>query len=478
MVDRQTPAPIKAGKASDLKAVDRTLSAAQVDVDFSSTPDRRAQARQIVATGNAAIDIRNTYIKSPSEDSSVRADRLSAVLRGGTILTSLKGVGNARLTQLNSRGVTQTSSSDMLLMKFASPSVKGKPALAGTGEGTELQSSEQKGNVVLVQKSGNKQDAHPDFTARAQRVDYDAAAQMIRLTGNPTVSDSNEDLVATEIEVNRSTGNATAVGAVQVTFSNNLATGKGSGPQDLSLGGSEPVHLVATRAVLDRTKDLSTFYGSKGEKAKIWQGADSISAPVLEMSRLRRTLYAHGGTGDAVDGIFVGSAKDATRKAASAGTKSRNPVVRISSNTLLYSDAEQKASFRGGVVAEDPSGSMRSDAMDVFFSNGGGTKVSTASQGRAVGTTAQRAGGRVERMVAQGHVRIELPGRRASGQELTYTIQQGQFVLAGGESEPSRLVDEVHGTVTGASLIFNDRDDSVVVSGGPSRAVTETRTAK
>jgi lipopolysaccharide export system protein LptA len=478
MDDRLIPPGSKSEKASDLKTIDRTLHAAQVDIDFSSAPDRRAQAQQVVATGNAAMDIHNTYVKSPPQDTSVRADRLLAILHGGSALTSLRGVGNARLMQLNSRGVTQTSSSDTLLMKFAPPSAKEKHARAGVEEGTGLQSSELQGNVVLVQKNGDKQDAKLGFTARAQRADYDAASQMVHLTGNPTVYDSNEDLAATEIEVNRSTGNAIAVGAVQVTLSNKPGTGKGSGPQGFGLGGSEPVHLVAARANLDRAKNLSLFYGSGAEKAKIWQGADYITAPILEISRLRQTLYAHGGTGAAVDAAFVSSADNTTRKVVPAEMKDRNPVVRISSNTLLYSDAEQKAVFRGGVVAEDASGSMRSDAMDVFFSSGRGAKLSVASQGRVTAPPMQRSGRQLERMVAQGHVRIELPGRLATGQELTYTIQQGRFVLVGNESEPPRLVDEVHGTVTGASLIFNDRDDSVFVSGGSSRAVTETRTAK
>jgi lipopolysaccharide export system protein LptA len=65
-----------------------------------------------------------------------------------------------------------------------------------------------------------------------------------------------------------------------------------------------------------------------------------------------------------------------------------------------------------------------------------------------------------------------------TGSELVYTAQDGKFVLSGTSASPPHLVDQQRGTVTGASLIFNDRDDSVIVSGGSSKAVTQTRTPK
>ena len=73
---------------------------------------------------------------------------------------------------------------------------------------------------------------------------------------------------------------------------------------------------------------------------------------------------------------------------------------------------------------------------------------------------------------------LEQPGRKGTGEELTYTAEDGKFVLTGTSAAPPRLTDQVRGTVTGTALIFNDRDDSVMVSGGASKAVTQTRVAK
>ena len=84
----------------------------------------------------------------------------------------------------------------------------------------------------------------------------------------------------------------------------------------------------------------------------------------------------------------------------------------------------------------------------------------------------------VSKIVARGAVQLEQPGRKGTGAELTYTAADGKFVLTGSSVAPPRLSDQVRGVVTGNALIFNDRDDSVVVSGGTSNAVTQTRVAR
>jgi lipopolysaccharide export system protein LptA len=84
----------------------------------------------------------------------------------------------------------------------------------------------------------------------------------------------------------------------------------------------------------------------------------------------------------------------------------------------------------------------------------------------------------VSKIVARGDVELQQPDRKGTGEELAYTSADGKFLLTGSSTAPPRLADQVRGTVTGNALIFNDRDDSVVVSGGASKVVTQTRVAK
>jgi len=222
--------------------------------------------------------------------------------------------------------------------------------------------------------------------------------------------------------------------------------------------------VVADRAHLDKPADLTTFYGKDGEPARMWQGSDSVAAPVLELSRAHATLSAHGPVGaTAVNAVFTGSRKDATNKPADQPS-----VVRLQSRTLLYSDNDHKAVFSGAVVAQTSSGQVHSNFMDVYFAPGGGAQTS--------GKTSQ--GYQVSRIVARGAVELQQPGRKGTGEELTYTAADGKFVLTGSSATPPHITDQVRGTVTGNALIFNDRDDSVVVSGGDAKAVTQTRVAK
>ena len=87
-------------------------------------------------------------------------------------------------------------------------------------------------------------------------------------------------------------------------------------------------------------------------------------------------------------------------------------------------------------------------------------------------------GGQVDHVVATGHVDLQEGDRRCTGEKLVYTAEDQKFVLTGTATSMPRVTDPVHGTVTGSSLIFNNRDDSVIVGRGQSATVTDTRTTK
>jgi lipopolysaccharide export system protein LptA len=208
---------------------------------------------------------------------------------------------------------------------------------------------------------------------------------------------------------------------------------------------------------------LTTFYGKPGDAARLWQGSDSIAAPVLELSRAHATLSAHGsGDGAAVTAILT--SQPGSQPNASPA------VVRLRSRTLFYADNDHQATVNGAVVAQTSSGTLHANSMDIYFTRG------AASQ--PAGKTPDQPGSKVEKIVARGAVRLQQPGRTGSGEQLTWTAADSRFVLTGTPGEPPRLSDQARGTVTGTSLIFNDRDDSVIVSGGASKAVTQTRVAR
>jgi lipopolysaccharide export system protein LptA len=484
VVDEEKLPQVNAGttKQNSQDSTTRQMQATKVDIDFKTGPDRRPQADQILAAGGARLNVHTIYSKTPPEDTTVQGDQLFATLVDGETLSSLRGTGHTSLVTLSPNGVTQSSKGDNLLLTFAPSHPAAKPVGSKANSdapapqpAVQLQSAVQLGNVTLVQQGAANPGGQtpPVTTATAQRAAYDAATQVVQLSGSPRLQEASGELSANLIEVSRSSGNADATGGVKATYHQT------NGQQNMAFTGSGPVHVVADHAHLEHATNLTIFFGKIGEPARLWQGSDSVAAPVLELSRPHATLSAHGLAGDAaaVNAVFTGSpsspqaapAANSTTNPARANQPPRAPsVVRLQSRTLFYAENDHKAVFAGAVVAQTSSGLLHAKFMDVYFAPAAGAqppgKPPPSSQ--------------VSKIVARGDVQLLQPGRKGTGEELTYTSADGKFLLTGSSTAPPRLTDQGRGTVTGNALIFNDRDDSVVVSGGASKAVTQTRVAK
>jgi lipopolysaccharide export system protein LptA len=223
-----------------------------------------------------------------------------------------------------------------------------------------------------------------------------------------------------------------------------------------------------------------------------------VDAPVLQFEKKQKRLLAHGeGSGAPMvvhtvlvnGGASASAAKADAAKPMVAGGKAvsggKTDVVRVASRELVYSDEARKAEFTGGVEVESRDGSMRAQQAVVYlkpgqkevaekaFLKGDGAKTSVGSAAGGSGFMS----GSVERMVATGHIEMEQPGRRATGEQVVYTASDGMVVLTGTATVLPKVIDDQRGTVTGTSLRFHSGDDNVVVSnGGESGAGQRVRT--
>jgi lipopolysaccharide export system protein LptA len=144
-------------------------------------------------------------------------------------------------------------------------------------------------------------------------------------------------------------------------------------------------------------------------------------------------------------------------------------VIRVRGGDLKYSEAERKAVMRGGaggVVAEAGSATSTSNQLELLL--------------LPPGNHAARDGGaaQVDRLTASGHVVVSAGGRRGTGERLVYSSQTDEYVLTGTAADPPKMTDAARGTVTGDSLIFNSRDDSVSIEGGGRKTTTVTTAPK
>jgi lipopolysaccharide export system protein LptA len=265
------------------------------------------------------------------------------------------------------------------------------------------------------------------------------------------------------------------------------------------------VHVLAARADLKHDSQIVTFHGVAGTPARLWQGTSQVDAPVLQFEEKQRRLLAHGegqGAPMAVHTVLVsGASSGSSAKADVARTKAapgkliaggKPDVVRVASRELVYSDEARKAEFTGGVEVESRDGSMRGQQVVVYLrpaqtgAAGKGLTQNSATTDEVKTNPVSASGGSgfmagsVERMVVSGHIDMQQPGRRATGEQLVYTASDGLFVLTGTPTVLPKVTDDQRGTVTGTSLRFHSGDDNIVVSNGGEngagqRVRTETR---
>jgi lipopolysaccharide export system protein LptA len=509
----------------------RDLTAAKVEARLAPAGAGRPQLRDVDATGSARLVVVNNGSMASARGmgtTELSADDLKSHLidakegRQPPQLDTVAGHGHTVLHQVKADGTDETSSGDSLDAKFrsrctgrtatkasASPAKTqpvgtaiGSMSHSGTGsaksgEGVDdLWSAVQQGHVSMMRhapaKSRDKVGAKLGRAkedvqrATAERAAYDGDLNRVTLTGGVQFSDADSVLWANQVALDRTTGDAQAVGAIKVNYAGEDSAQAGGGRSTTQ---QEPTHVLAERADLVHATSIATFYG---RPVRLWQGGSQVQAPVIELARQPQRLTARGesqagATQTAQVHTILAiakseapgaekSAKPSTTKAGTdkAGREPKMPgVAHIASGGLVYSGDLRQAVFTGGVRAETVDGTVRAREATAYLQPAGTAQAAVTNAAAVPADAVPPLAGKVERMVATGQVEIEQPGRRATGERLVYTASDGLFVLTGDDKAQPKMVDAANGTITGAALRFHSGDDSVVVSNAAATGKTE-----
>ncbi|HVZ83060.1 MAG TPA: LptA/OstA family protein [Terracidiphilus sp.] len=433
--------------------VHRQWNSPVADLDFHDAGRGQMELASIHGTGGVTVASETRRGAEPATPDRFAADEVTGIFGANSALTAMTGTGHAHMEQTAQDGTRQTTSGDRLDVHMAAQNGSRSRSSAA-----QIDSAIVTGNVTLVQQPAAKPGAAApaELRAMAERAVYEGAGQWLHLFGSPRVEDGSLQLTAAKIDVAQATGDAFAHGNVKATWFG----AKSASGQSQPLGGQGPAHIVAAEAQLHKATGEAAFQG----QARLWQGANSISAPAIVLDRDRRTLTAHAaGPGDPVRVVMLsnGAADTPGKPHASAPS-----VVRVRGGDLKYSDAERKAVMwggaAGGVVAETPDATTRASEVELVL-------LPPGNHAGPNGGAAQ-----VDRMTARGHVVIESQGRRGSGEQLSYSGETGSYTLTGTAAAPPRMTDPQRGVITGGALIFNSRDDSVNVEGGGRATSAET----
>jgi lipopolysaccharide export system protein LptA len=161
---------------------------------------------------------------------------------------------------------------------------------------------------------------------------------------------------------------------------------------------------------------------------------------------------------------MAGAAAGCPTRVAGKGTAEAPPVnaVRIASGGLIYSGLLRQADFTGGIRAETLDGTVVAGEATVYREPQAVKGTSTGQEvvNRESPAVVPPLAGDLDRVVASGHVRLDKPGIRATGERLVYTASDRVFLLTGSSTNPPRAVD-AQGTTTGAALRFQSVCGSV-----------------
>ncbi len=434
--------------------IHRTWHSPVVDVDFRPAAHGSVEPATVTGVGGVVVLSQTQRGKAAPTTARLAADQVIGLFAPGNVISQMNGTGHASIEQTLASGAHQTATGDKLEARFA-------PLHPGASGNLQVDVATLDGRVVLIQQQPTKPGAQPlaPLHAFAGHAAYAADGQWLHLTVHPRMDDSSLQLTADRLDISQNTGDGFAHDNVKATWTQ---TSKSAAPGGgLSPTAQEPTHVIANEAQIHQTSgngdSVATFRGH----ARLWQQANSVTAPTLVLDKIRQTLDAHStDRAEPVRVILLSqTAKQDAKPAASTPS-----VIRVRGGDLHYSGLERIALMQSGslgpVVAETTTASTQSDQVELKLV--------------PVGKTESAAQGQVERMTARGHVSLFSQGRHGAGEQLVYTGANGEYVLTGTPATPPRIVDPARGSVTGAALIFRSRDDSVSIEGGGHPTSTQT----
>jgi lipopolysaccharide export system protein LptA len=297
------------------------------------------------------------------------------------------------------------------------------------------------GHLTNMEQTGDFAYEEGDRKARAQKASLDSAQNVILLDGTARMWDAAGSTSADHIRMDQQSGDFTADGNVNSSHMPDKNPKKNSE----MLSGDEPLQAQARKM---SSKDRNQTIHYEGGVV-MWQGANRLTADVVDLDRKKRTLVANG---NVVNSLWEQPKDDGKKKGASPPVLT---VVRASH--LAYTDGDRQAIYTGGVTLTRPGMRVKSRELRAFLAESDSDS-------------------RLEKAFADGGVEIVGTGkdhtRTGTAEHGEYYTDEQKVFLNGGAP---RLVDTVNGAQKGSiqapELTYYANDDRLLGNGGPNQPV-------
>ncbi len=274
----------------------------------------------------------------------------------------------------------------------------------------------QTGNFEYHEPSGNPNTGGRD--AFADVATYTPGDQILVLTGSPRVIDGGMTTTAIHVRMNRQTGEGFADDDVKTTYSELKPQ-----PNGALLANSDPIHVTAEHMTAFKQPGIAHYTGN----VRLWQTANVVRAPKMDFDNEKRAILAESDKSQKVSSLFVQQSQDG-----------KTTPVDVTADKLTYVDQERTARATPATCWLKPRrGSITTQQLDVYLKQ---AEADSGSNTAAAPKPVQQKGpslpgsdspSKIDHMVAIGKVVVTEPNRRAVGDRLVYTADDGKYLLTG-----------------------------------------------
>jgi lipopolysaccharide export system protein LptA len=297
-----------------------------------------------------------------------------------------------------------------------------------------------KGEMVSAEQNGDFHYEQGDRKGWADHARYNPGDESFLLTGSPRLVQADSSVTADSIQINRKNDTAYGQGNVKSTYNQKPQANSGAATAGAMLAsGGDPIHVTGSSVTASRSSGTARYTA-----ARLWRGADIVEAPTIVFDQPHRSLQAQGNKSARVASVFVQPEKSG-----------KTTPVHVTADKLTYVDSERKAVYSGNVLVQIEGGTITADTAEAWLT----------PRGWLAGT---QSGSQLDRIVAQGDIKIEQTSRKATGAQLMYSAGEEKFVLTGSPGRPPSIFDAEQGQISGDSLTFFTHDGRVLVGSGKS----------
>jgi lipopolysaccharide export system protein LptA len=208
--------------------------------------------------------------------------------------------------------------------------------------------------LSFLEQTGNFSYQEGDRKAHANKATLDQRQNVMTLDGGASASDATGTTTADHIRLDQKTDEFLAEGNVSsVRLPDKDQKGSSS-----MLSGDAPMNAQARKMESsNREKNHRTRYEGN---ARVWQGANRITADVIEIDRDKHSIVA--------DGSVVTEAWEQPKD--DAKKKSTAPVLtKVYAPHLVYTDQDRLAFYSGGVKLERPDLHLKSKELHAWLAD-------------------------------------------------------------------------------------------------------------